>query len=186
MWVCIYLLSKPRWHKQQVDLCCAELVSGADSDRVHQFLHRGQGWHSTEIVWCSGRCRLRAVCTTLCHREYCILTKLSVSSYTSFYLQGAHLTYSLAHQNKTEPIYNLSVEKHFLHSIFVRTTQSIGCLTMSSYLTWWPCIFLHIYDILKYFEDIGVRKKNKGGETLNYLWISKGLCLYTQVGKGNN
>lgn len=39
---------------------------------------------------------------------------------------------------------------------------------------------------LKYFKDIGVRKKNKVGESLNYLWISKGLCLYTQVGKGYN
>lgn len=47
-------------------------------------------------------------------------------------------------------------------------------------------MFLHIYDILWYFEDIGIRKKNKGGETVNQYWVSKGLCLYTQVVKGYN
>lgn len=56
-----------------------------------------------------------------------ILTKVSVTSYTLFYLHCAHLTYRLAQQNKTEPKYNLCVEKHFLHSIHVRTTQSIEC-----------------------------------------------------------
>lgn len=60
-----------------------------------------------------------------------ILTKLSVTSYTLFHLQGAHLTYSLAQQNQTEPIYNFFVEKHFLHSILLRTTHSIECLTTS-------------------------------------------------------
>lgn len=112
-----------------------------------------------------------------------ILTQLSVTSYTLFYLQGAHLIYSLAQQNKTEPIYNLFVEKHFLHSIFVRTTQSIECLTTSLCHHVYFSTSMIFYGILKIMES-GI---NKGEETVNQFWISKGqLYLYTQVGQGYN